>query len=162
MVSHRTGTGTGTGRETRRVEGKGGGGLHHIQRMKPYSPYQLFQQRSSPSSFCSSSSCSSSSSCGSSDSSDQETNPFPPPSHQQAPLTRKERNRLSAMESRNKKEKLIHDLSAQASALQIENQHLHSLLSQALHLLHSRHRSSPLLSSSFELSPKESIAIFFP
>lgn len=48
---------------------------------------------------------------------------------------RKERNRLSAMESRLKKERLIQDLTLRAETLEIENQKLHLLLSQTLKLL---------------------------
>jgi hypothetical protein len=194
MVNCR-GTGNNRREHNSRVEGNGrnfpnstarGEGLHHIQRVKALSPNQLFQQRaySSSVSTCSSS-ASSSSSCGSSDSSDQETHPHfiqQQLQEKKIPLTRKERNRLSAMESRLKKEKLINDLTSRARTLQLENQHLNSLLSQALHLLHSSAAasaptttsplssslsshilSSKLSSSELYLSSKElTIAISFP
>ena len=69
----------------------------------------------------------SSSSSSSDSSSDQESN-------SSSFLTRKEKNRLSANQSRFKKEKLIIDLSLKAQHLETENNYLQSLLSEVIQL----------------------------
>jgi hypothetical protein len=135
---------------------------HQKGMMKPSSQPRPYHFHSSSSS----SSSSSASSCGSSDSSDQETNP-------QILLTKKklirqERNRLSAMESRLKKERLIQDLTSRAQSLEIQNQNLHLLLSQALKLLNPSTNSTTTTSSSSSnsqnlvnnFSTKESAIVF--